>query len=134
MFNKYEKYVFAVFRIVSGFLFLWHGTQKYFNYPPLPAGVVLPFYIVAVAGTVELLGGILICIGLLTRAASFIACGEMAYAYWTVHAHSALLPLVNKGEPAVLYCFAFLFICAHGAGIWSIDSILKHRSKSEFKE
>ncbi len=132
--DKYEKYAYALMRIMIGFLFLWHGTQKYFNFPPLPSGIVLPFYVVAIGGTVEFIGGILICIGLFTRIAAFIACGEMAYAYWTAHAHRAILPLVNMGELAVLYCFVFLFIFAHGSGIWSVDSIFKRRHKSEFTE
>ena len=125
MLSKYEKYIYAIFRIIVGFLFMWHGAQKFFNYPPLPPGVVLPFHIVAIGGTVEFVGGILICIGLFTPWAAFIACGEMAYAYWTSHAIRGLLPMVNKGELAVLYCFIFLFISAHGSGIWSVDSILK---------
>jgi putative oxidoreductase len=127
MSNKYEKQLYAILRILAGFLFLWHGSQKYFNYPPLPPGMVLPFYIVAFAGTIEFIGGILICVGLWTRWAAFLASGEMAYAYWSVHAHRALLPLVNMGEIAVVYCFLFLFISAYGSGIWSIDSILKQK-------
>ena len=131
MLKKYEKQLYAILRIVVGILFLLHGTQKLFNYPPLPPKVVLSFYIIAFGGTVELIGGILICIGLWTRAAAFIGSGEMAYAYWTVHAHRALLPLVNMGELAVIFCFLFLFMAAYGSGIWSIDSILKGQSKKE---
>jgi putative oxidoreductase len=119
---------------MAGFLFLWHGSQKWFNFPPLPPGIVLPFYMVAIAGTIEFIGGILICIGLWTPAVAFIASGEMAYAYWSTHAHRALLPMVNMGELAVIYCFVFLFISTYGSGIWSVDSILKRQHKSEFKE
>ncbi len=125
--SKYEEQGYAILRIITGFLFLWHGSQKYFNYPPLPAGIVVPHHIVYIAGTIELIGGILIMTGLFTRWAAFFACGEMAYAYWMVHAHNALLPLVNQGELAVLYCFVFLFIWSKGAGKWSIDSIRKRR-------
>jgi len=125
---KYEEQAYAVLRIMTGFLFLWHGSQKYFNFPPVPPGIVLPHYIVYIGGTIEFLGGLLILIGLWTRWAAFFACGEMAYAYWMVHASKALLPLVNQGEIAVLYCFVFLFIWSKGAGIWSIDKIRKRQS------
>jgi putative oxidoreductase len=131
MLNKYEKQIYALLRIIASFLFLWHGSQKIFNYPPLPPGAVLPFYIVAIGGTIELIGGILICLGLWTRVASFIASGQMAYAYWFFHGQHAILPILNMGELAVIYCFLFLFIAAYGSGIWSIDSILKGRSKKE---
>ncbi len=129
MLKKYEPQIYAIFRIVMGFLFLWHGSQKFFNYPPLPPGIVLPFYIVAIGGTVEFIGGILICIGLWIPCAAFVASGEMAYAYFSGHAHRALLPIVNMGELAVIYCFVFLFISAHGSGIWSVDSLRKGSHK-----
>jgi putative oxidoreductase len=123
--SRYEDEAFAILRIVAGFLFLWHGTQKYFNYPPLPPGVVVPLFVVYVGGTIEFIGGILVMIGLGTRWAAFLASGEMAYAYWMMHGHHALLPLVNQGEIAFLYCFVFLFICIRGAGIWSVDALIK---------
>lgn len=126
--SRYEEQAYALLRIVTGFLFLWHGSQKYFNYPPLPPGVVVPQYIVFIGGTIEFIGGILIMIGLGTRWAAFLASGEMAYAYWMMHAPHATLPLVNKGELAVLYCFLFLFIWIRGAGIWSFDALIKRRN------
>jgi putative oxidoreductase len=123
--SKYEEEGYAILRIITGFLFLWHGSQKYFHFPPLPPGVVFPQYIVYIAGTIELFGGILVMLGLFTRWAAFLASGEMAYAYWMIHAHNGLLPLVNHGELAVLYCFVFLFIWSKGPGIWSIDHVRK---------
>lgn len=125
--SKYEEQAYAILRIMAGFLFLWHGSQKYFNYPPLPPGVVLPHYVHYIGGTIELLGGILIMLGLWTRWAAFFASGEMAFAYWMVHAPKAILPLINMGELAVLYCFLFLFIWSRGSGIWSIDSVRKRK-------
>jgi putative oxidoreductase len=110
--------------MVVGFLFLWHGAQKLFGFPsPVPGAV--PAFITYVAGPIELLGGILVMVGLFTHWAAFICSGQMAVAYWMVHATQALLPLENKGELAVLYCFAFLFIAAQGGGIWSIDALLE---------
>jgi putative oxidoreductase len=122
--SKYSEYCYALMRIVVGFLFLWHGAQKLFGFPPgMPAGV--PAFITYVAGPIELVGGILVMIGLFTHWAAFIASGQMAFAYWIGHGTKALLPLVNQGELAVLYCFVFLFIAARGGGVWSVDSLCK---------
>ncbi|MBV8544478.1 MAG: DoxX family protein, partial [Acidobacteria bacterium] len=107
-----------------------HGTQKLFGYPPMPAGMGGPLPpLMKVAGGIELLCGLLIAIGLFTGIAAFIACGEMAAAYFMGHAsHGGFWPLENKGELAVLYCFLWLFVAAHGAGIWSIDNAMRHRT------
>jgi len=120
--SKYETQIYAILRIVAGFLFLWHGSEKLFGYPPI--GVHIPLYIVIFGGGVEFLGGVLIMIGLFTRWAAFISAGEMAYAYWTIHALHAVLPVINMGELAVLYCFLFLFISAKGSGVFSVDHYL----------
>jgi putative oxidoreductase len=118
--RPFESQVYAAFRIVTGLLFLWHGTQKLFGFPEaMPSGV--PPFITYVAGPIELFGGILVMIGLFTSWAAFLCSGLMAVAYWMAHGLNGLLPLVNKGELAVLYCFAFLFISARGSGIWSLD-------------
>jgi putative oxidoreductase len=118
--DAYEAQLYALLRIVTGFLFLWHGMSKLFGYPmPMPAGV--PGFIVWIAGPIEFVGGALVMIGLLTRPAAFLCSGLMAFAYWMGHGTKALLPVVNQGELAVVYCFVFLFIAAHGAGLWSVD-------------
>jgi putative oxidoreductase len=107
-------------RLVVGFLFLWHGTQKVLGFPPgMPPGV--PAFITWGAGSIELLAGVLVMIGLFTRWAAFVASGQMAVAYWMAHGMKALLPIQNEGELAVVYCFVFLFIATHGGGIWSVD-------------
>jgi putative oxidoreductase len=119
--SRYEGQAYALFRIVAGFLFLWHGAQKLFGWPPgMPPGV--PAFITYVAGPIELVGGVLIMIGLFTRPVAFLASGLMAAAYWMGHGTKAMLPLVNQGELAALYCFAFLFIAARGGGMWSVDA------------
>ena len=120
--QKYEKQTYALLRIVAGFLFLWHGSQKLWGYPPAP--VTIPWHVIAFGGTVEFFGGVLILLGLWTRWAAFVSSGEMAYAYWTAHGPHAVLPIINHGEPAMLYCFLFLFIAAAGPGIWSLDHLL----------
>lgn len=121
--SRYSASCYALMRIVVGFLFLWHGVQKLFGFPAgMPPGV--PAFITYVAGPIELLGGLLVMIGLFTNWAAFIASGQMAFAYWIGHGTKALLPLVNQGELAALYCFVFLFIAAKGAGCWSVDSLM----------
>jgi len=126
---KFNPQVYAVMRIVSGFLFLWHGIQKLFGFPSgMPAEV--PAFIIYIAGPIELLGGTLIMIGLFTRWAAFIASGQMAFAYWIGHGTHALLPIQNNGELAALYCFVFLFISARGGGIWSVDALINDDSSA----
>jgi putative oxidoreductase len=119
--RRYQGETYALMRIVVGFLFLWHGLQKLFGFPPLPEGVVVPAFVTWIAGPIELFGGLLVMIGLQTRWAAFLCSGLMAFAYWMGHGTHALLPIVNKGELAAAYCFVFLYIAAHGAGRWSID-------------
>jgi putative oxidoreductase len=118
--GRYAPQCFALLRIVSGLMFAMHGTQKLFGWPGGGERMTAPPMVAA--GVIELVGGVLIAIGLLTGIAAFISSGEMAAAYFIAHAHPILSwPLMNKGELAVLYCFLFLFIAAHGAGIWSVD-------------
>ena len=121
--SKYSTHCYALMRIVVGFLFLWHGSQKLFDFPGgMPGGV--PAFITYVAGPIELVGGILVMIGLFTHWAAFITSGQMACAYWMAHGTKALLPIQNNGELAALYCFVFLFIATQGGGIWSVDSLI----------
>ncbi|MBB84645.1 MAG: LuxR family transcriptional regulator [Deltaproteobacteria bacterium] len=113
--------IYAVLRIVTGFLFLWHGSQKLFGWPGGgPDGA--PALVVYVAGPIELIGGVLLIFGLKVRPVSFLCSGLMAAAYWMAHGTKALLPILNHGELAMLYCFLFLFMAAEGAGIWSLDN------------
>jgi putative oxidoreductase len=101
-----------------------HGSQKILGWPgdqpPVELASMMGF-----AGIVELVAGLLIAIGLLTSWAAFIASGEMAVAYFMAHAPQGANPLINQGELALLYCFLFLYIAAHGAGIWSVDAMLR---------
>jgi putative oxidoreductase len=120
-FGPYAAYSYAVFRIVAGGMFLLHGTQKLFGFPaapPMPVNGLM-----WTAGAIELVCGALILLGLFGSVAGFIAAGEMAVAYFMVHARGGLWPIVNQGELAVLYCFAFLYIAAAGSGVWSVDAM-----------
>lgn len=115
----------ALLRIVAGFLFLQHATAKLFGFPHVPAFDNLSvFSLLGVAGILELIGSPLLILGLFTRPVAFVLCGEMAVAYFIGHAPQGhfLSPFLNQGEPAVLYCFIFLFFSAAGAGAWSIDA------------
>ena len=120
--DKLQDYSYSLFRIVSGFLFLWHGTQKIFDYPVAFKYELSP--LTMAAGYIELLGGALIMIGLFTRPAAFICSGTMAVAYWLVHGLNAPFPIMNGGELSAMYCFAFLMIATKGSGALSIDSKL----------
>lgn len=119
--KPYGSHTYALMRIIVGLLFLCHGLSKLFGFPVAPPPAA-PAFIIYTAGPIELVCGALVAIGLFTRWAAFIASGQMAVAYWLAHGSKALLPIANQGELAVLYCFVFLFIAAHGAGIWSADA------------
>jgi putative oxidoreductase len=116
---RFAAQLYAILRIVAGLMFAMHGTQKLFGWPggQEPAAAML----FKVAGVVELVCGLLIAIGLLTGIAAFLASGQMAVAYFMMHAPNGIWPILNQGELAALYCFLFLFMAAHGAGIWSVD-------------
>lgn len=127
--GRFAPQAFALMRIIIGVLYSLHGVQLLFGYPAMkgmPAGPVPPFLLVA--GWLELAGGILVALGLITGIAAFINSGTMAVAYWTAHAPHGWHPITNQGELAAVYCFVFLFIAAHGAGIWSVDSVIRGRS------
>ncbi|HZL93113.1 MAG TPA: DoxX family protein [Vicinamibacterales bacterium] len=119
--RPYSPQAYAAMRIVTGFLFLWHGTQKLLSVPT-PPPPQLPSFVIAIAGPIELIGGTLVMIGLFAGWAAFLCSGLMAFAYWLVHGTQALLPIQNMGELAALYCFVFLYIATHGSGIWSVDA------------
>ena len=121
--GKYSEVAYSFMRIVIGLLFACHGAQKLFGV--LGGQQMMSDPKLAAAGFIEFLGGCLIAVGFLAGYAAFIASGEMAVAYFTVHVHGGFWPIVNKGELAVLYCFTFLFIAARGSGIMSIDALMK---------
>jgi putative oxidoreductase len=124
--GRYASYVYAILRIVTGFLFMWHGTQKLFGFPPSSSGGGELSAVMAIGGGIELIGGVMIMVGLFAGLAAFISSGLMAVAYFGWHfSMQAFLPIQNKGELAVLYCFVLLYIAARGSGVWSVDSIFR---------
>ena len=124
--GRFEPYFYAILRIVSGLLFAMHGSQKLLG---IPAGNRPPVSVLSfpagISGLLELGLGLMILLGLFAGWAAFIASGEMAFAYFMAHFKAAApLPIMNQGEPAVLFCFIFLYIAARGSGILSLDSVL----------
>ena len=124
--EKYSELTYAMFRFMAGALFVFHGTQKLLGWPGdrEPAKLMS---LSGLAGVIELVGGLMIALGIGAAWAAFIASGTMAVAYFMSHADRGFLPIINKGELAVLYCFAFLFIATRGSGRYSVDHATRRR-------
>jgi putative oxidoreductase len=130
--SRWAPYLLSVLRIVAGFLILQHGMQKVLGFPPpaqAPPPGPMPWY-VPVSGWLELVGGILLLIGLFTRATAFIMSGLLAVAYFMAHAPQGFWPILNRGELAALYSFVFLYLAAAGGGPWSVDHCLWGRRRA----
>ncbi len=128
--TSWSPRMLSILRIVAGFLLLWHGSQKLFDLPSSGKGGELSALMLT-AGIIEFFGGSLILIGLLTRPAAFLISGLMAAAYFMVHASAHILPLVNHGELAVIYCFVFLYFAFTGGGTWSVDALIGKNKTNE---
>ena len=116
----------SILRIVTALLLMQHGFQKLFGWfggMGPDGGTAMPITLPFIAGVLELVGGALVALGLFTRPVAFLLAGEMAVAYFMAHAPRAPWPIHNGGEPAVLFCFAFLYIASRGAGIWALDGV-----------
>ena len=131
--TAWEPRVLSVLRIVAALIFLAHGTSKILGFPAPgegmpadPALFTLPWW----SGAIELVTGLLMLVGLFTRAAAFIASGEMAVAYWMAHAPQSPFPLQNGGDAAILYCFVFLYLVFAGGGPWSLDAVVRKRTSN----
>lgn len=119
---KWQPQLLSVLRIMSGLLFLEHGTAKLLHFPHVAMFDSLQLVsLLGLAGIIELVGGALVTIGLFTRYAAFVMSGEMAIGYFLFHARMGFFPVINMGEPAILFCFVFLYIAAAGPGPWSVD-------------
>jgi putative oxidoreductase len=127
--GRFSEFAYALLRVVSGLLFACHGSQKLFAFPPSERGTVPIASLMGAAGVIELVGGLLIAIGLFAGFAAFIASGEMAFAYFMRHAPEGFWPIVNDGELPVVYCFLFLFIAARGPGRYAIDGAFKRQPR-----
>ena len=115
--------VLSLLRIMTGLLFMEHGTAKLLGFPNVPDFAKLELAsLIGLSGILELVGGALIVIGLFTRATAFVLSGMMAVAYFLAHAQQGFFPLLNLGELAILYCFVFLYFVFAGGGAWSVDA------------
>ena len=119
--RPYAPVLLSVLRIMSGLLFLQHGATKYLGFPVSPMNNISPMSMGGAAGIIELVGGVLLVLGLFTRPVAFIASGMCAVAYFMAHAPQGFYPLLNGGELAVLYTFVFLYLAAAGGGPLSVD-------------
>lgn len=130
---RLNEIAFFLLRVVSGLLFLQAGSMKFlgwFGGVPGSNGTPVKFLTqVGIGGFLEFFGGIAILLGLATRPVAFLLCGEMAVAYWQFHAPKGTWPIQNHGESAVLFCFIFLFVAAHGGGAWSLDALIGRGKK-----
>ena len=126
--NRFKDDIYSLLRLMTGLLFLQHGTTKYLSFPVTKYSGVDPTSLIGMAGMIELVGGALVAVGLFTRPVAFILSGMMAYAYWFMPAPSNFLPILNGGELAIMYCFAFLYFVFAGPGAWSLDSKMKSGS------
>lgn len=120
-------HVLSILRIMSGLLFLQHGTAKVLSFPVVegvpPPGLSLP----GLSGPLELVFGALLVLGLFTRPVAFLASGFCAVGYFLVHAGQGFFPILNGGETIALYCFVFLYLAFAGPGLWSLDAIVRKR-------
>src|SRR5438874_1085534 len=128
----WEPRMLSILRIMTGLLFLEHGTAKIFDFPHQPDHKtwVLMTLVPGIQGLLEVIGGALITVGLFTRIVAFILAGNMAFAYFMSHAPQNFYPLLNRGDAAILYCFVFLYLWLAGGGEWSLDRVLFRQSTS----
>lgn len=125
--SRWSPALLSVLRIVVAFLFMQHGAQKVFGFPGAGDHKVELASLMGFAGCLELFGGGLVLLGLFTRPVAFLLAGEMAFAYFMAHAPQGFWPVLNQGEAAAFYCFAFLYLSAAGGGPWSLDRALRKR-------
>ena len=120
--SAYQPQALAALRILSALLFIEHGTQKFFNFPPAeqPFGDLMN--IIGLAGLLEVVGGVMLLVGLFTRPVAFVLCGFMAVAYFMAHAPQSFFPINNRGDAAILFCFVFLYLTAAGPGAFALDN------------
>jgi putative oxidoreductase len=123
--ERYAPHLLSILRIMSALVLLQHPLSKFLGWPAktMPAMFSLPWF----AGVIELVFGVLLLVGLYTRASAFVLSGLMAFAYFIGHAHRGFYPILNGGNPAILYCFIFLYLAFRGGGPWSLDALRGRR-------
>jgi len=131
MLYKYEIYSRAILRMITALLYMQHGAQKLFHYPPggHHQGPFELLSLAGIAGILEFFGGLLLLIGLCTRSVAFLLSGQMAVAYFLFYASKDFFPVVNGGELAIMFCFVFFYFIFSGPGAWSLDNLIKNKLK-----
>jgi putative oxidoreductase len=128
MLAKWQPTALRLLRLMAGLLFLQYGFAKLLKWPPVPMfEKVQLFSLYGAAGTIELVGGILLVLGLFTRPVAFIVSGEMAFAYFISHAPREFFPILNRGDLAILFCFVFLYLACAGGGPYSLDAWMRKK-------
>jgi putative oxidoreductase len=125
--GRWMPHGLAALRIVSGLLFIEHGTQKLFGFPAPAHGLSPLLSLMAIGGCLEISGGLLLMVGFQTRLVAFILSGEMAVAYFMAHAPRSFFPVLNGGDAAILFCFVFLLFVFAGSGSLSVDTLMQKR-------
>jgi putative oxidoreductase len=120
--------VLSILRIMTALLFLEHGTQKLLGFPPSPNPGPALFSLLGIQGIFEVVGSVLLALGLFTRPVAFVLSGDMAVAYFMAHAPRSFFPVLNRGDAAILYCFVFLYLAFAGGGPWSLDAARERES------
>ena len=120
--DRFAPHMLSVLRIVAALIFLLHGPQKLFGWPPSPRPSPEWFSMLGVAAILEMVGGAMLLLGFLTRPVAFVLSGLMAFAYFIAHAPRSIFPTVNGGDAAILFCFLFLYLVFAGPGPWSLDA------------
>lgn len=132
---RWTETMLSILRVVSALLFMQHGAQKLYGFPPSGTQVPTPELTLlsqmGIAGVLELFGGLFILLGLFTRPIAFLLAGEMAVAYFKSHAPRGFFPIVNRGELAALFCFVFLYFAVAGGGRWSLDALMRRRRRAD---
>lgn len=124
--NRWVPHVLALLRVVTALLFIEHGTMKLFAFPAAMPGAPDPLPALLLIGAwMEIVGGLLLILGLFTRPVALLLSGEMAVAYWMFHAPAGMYPILNGGESAILFCFVFLTLFFTGPGAWSLDERMR---------
>jgi putative oxidoreductase len=129
--HQWSERTLSVLRIIVGLLFLEHGLAKIFDFPHPPNHIAFALLTInpGLQGLIELIGGLLLALGLFTRPVAFILSGDMAFAYFMAHAPRGFFPLLNGGELAIVYCFLFLYFAVAGGGAWSLDQLRRQAAR-----
>jgi putative oxidoreductase len=122
--------VLSILRIIAAFLYIWHGTQKFFGFPGTgtPAPPLDLMTLRGASAVLEVFGGALLLAGLFTRPVAFVLSGHMAFAYFIAHAPQNFWPILNRGELAIMFCFVFLYLSVAGGGPWSLDALFRRKT------